>query len=807
MESFWLEVRLSARKLARRPGFSLSMIFLVALGVGGGSTVFTLVQGLLLRPPSGIAQPERIVRLDPMVQREIGAATYADYEYYRDNARTFSELFGYDAAATTVQVRAASTLTDSYVRFVTGNFFSGLGVRPLAGRLLNRDDDREQAENALVISDVLRQRLFPTTAAALGQTISLNGHVFTIAGIADREFRGAAHDDAPVDLWAPMWKRPLVTGRPRMDLVRTPDYIHAFMTTMGRLAPGVTIEQAQANLSTIGEQVARLYSDGSNPRVEAKSQFGLAPERRAAIVTLSQLLGGLALIVLLIICANLANLMLARALGARSETAVKLALGASRYRLVREYALESMVLGLSGGALGLLFASWGARALSAVLPFRLAAAPTLDLRVFGFALALAMTAAFVCGVLPGVMITRRTTLQSSATRVTGGGAAARTALVVTQVALCFLLLCGATMFLRSLKRVHDIPLGFAPEGVLALTFDLRAHGYTDETAPAAYDRLLQRMRALPGVRSAAVGSIVPLSGGRRTGPMEVEGRPVREDQRLIIDNNVVSPGYFQTVGMALLRGRDFTDADARSAPIAVVINQTLAKTYFPEQDPIGKRIGRNGNWWQIIGVVADHRTTNVTEAAVPMYYRAFAQNFFPRMQVYLRATGDPRELITAARRAVEEVDPNIVPRSVDALGDVYARAIRSYTVNARLVGVLGVLALVLAAVGLYAVTAYLVAQRTKELGVRMAIGAQSFDVLRDILGGAARRALLGLVIGFLATISLLPAVERFLFDLSPLDPVTFIAAGSILTLATLLASALPARRATLVDPLVALRSD
>jgi predicted permease len=807
VESLWLEVRLAARKLARRPGFSFAMVFLVALGVGAGSTVFTMVHALLLSPPSGIAQPDRLVRVNPAVQREIGASTYADYEYYRDNARTFSELFAYDGAATTVQLRTATTLTDADARFVTGNFFSGLGVRPLVGRLLDRADDREQGENVVVITEELRQRLFADAAAALGQSISLNNHAFTVVGIASPEFRGAGHDDPPVDLWVAMWKRPLVTGRPRMDLVRTPDYIHAFMNTMGRLAPGVSIQQAQANVSAIGEQVARLYTDGSNPRVVLNRDFGLAPARRDAVITMSRLLGGLALIVLLIICANLANLMLARALAARSDVMVKLALGASRYRLIREYALESALLGVTGGALGLLIANWGARALAAVLPFRLAGAPTLDLRVFGFALVLAMTAAFVCGVVPGIMSTRRANVQTSGTRVTGGGAAARSALVVTQVALCFLLLTGATMFLRSLQRIHDVPLGFEHKGVLALAFDLRAHGYTEETAPAAYDRLLQRVRGLPGVRSAAVGSVLPLSGGRRTGPMEVEGRPVIPDQRLIIDNNVVSPGYFQTVGTALLRGRDFTDADKASAPNVVIINQTLARIYFAGQEPIGKRIGRNGNWWEVVGVVADARTTNVTEPAVAMYYRPFAQSFFPRMQVYLRSSGNPHELITAARRAVADVDPNIVPRSIDALDDVYARAIRSYTVNARLVSVLGALALVLATVGLYAVTAYLVAQRTKELGVRMAIGAQSVDVLRDVLGGAAQRALLGLVIGVLATISLLPAVERFLFELSPLDPVTFLIAGALLTSATMLASALPARRATRIDPLTALRAE
>src|SRR5688572_11508879 len=313
MTSFWLELRLAARKLTRRPGFSLAVILLIALGVGSGSAVFTVVQRLLLTPPAMVRSPAGLVRLVPAEQGTNGAAAYPDYEYYRDHARVFSDLFAYDGTATTVQVRSGSTAADADARFVTGNFFRGLGIAAAYGRALTPYDDREQADNAAVISTSLQERLFTSAQAALGQSITLNGHAFTVVGIAPRAFLGAAHDDVPVDVWLPMWKRPLVTGRPRLDMVRTPDYIHSFMVVMARLRNGVSIEQAQANASVLGRQLERLHETAEGAAVTLTPDFGLSPNRRAAIVTMSRLIGGLATIVLLIVCANLANLMLARA--------------------------------------------------------------------------------------------------------------------------------------------------------------------------------------------------------------------------------------------------------------------------------------------------------------------------------------------------------------------------------------------------------------------------------------------------------------------------------------------------------------
>ncbi|HSL72195.1 MAG TPA: ABC transporter permease [Longimicrobiales bacterium] len=806
MDTLWLDLRLAARRLLLRPGFAAAVILLVGLGVGGGSAVFTLVQGLLLSPPAGLSDPEHLVRLNPATPDGIGASTYPDYSHYRDHARAFRELFGYDFNTTTVQLRATATLMDADARFVTGNFFRGLGVRPAAGRLLDEVDDREQAENAAVLNESLRQRLFPEPANALGRSVTINGHAFTVVGIAPREFRGAAYDEAAAELWLPIWKRPLVTGRPRLDLQRTPDYVHAFMVTMGRLTAGVSHEQAQANIDALGRQLVREFPESRGAEVALTPQFGLAPAAQARILTLVRLIGGLVLIVLFIVCANLANLMLARTVARRREVTIKRALGARPARLVQEFALETLVLALLGGALGLLLAFWGARGLSAFLPFTLSVSPEPDLRVYAFTFSLALLTALACGALPALAATRGSNLQTAA-RATSAGAAGRTALVVTQVALSFVLLSGAAMFVRTLMRVHNVQLGFQPRGVLAIGFDLRAHGYNEETAPGMFDRLSQRLAQLPGVQAVALGSVVPLSGGRRVSSITIEGRPVNPANPLRIDNNVVSPGYFRTLQTALQRGREFTTADRAGTPRVVIINEQMARTYWPDQNPIGKRIGRGDQWYEVIGVVADTRLIDVVEPARPMFYRAFAQSYFPRMQIYVRTQGDAAELAPAARRAIAEVDPDLAPRGVDALDRVYANRIRVFTTNARLVAVLGSLALVLAAMGLYAVTAYLVAQRTREIGLRMALGAQPRAVLGTVLGGALRRALLGLLIGALAALAVVPALEHFLFELSPLDPVTFLVAGTLLGAATLAASAIPARRATRIDPRVALQAD
>jgi predicted permease len=806
------------RPLLRQPGFSAAVILLVALGVGAGTAVFTVVNELLLTAPPLIADPESIVRLNSSQPAAIGIATYPDYVHARDQQRVFSHLFAYDGAGTPVQLRRNGVTTDGDVRFVTGNYFGGLGVHAAAGRTLTPNDDEEHAEPAAMISEGLQQRWFSSAQGALGQSMDVNGQRFNIVGVVPSGFLGASRDDLPVDVWIPVWKRPLVTGRPRMDMVRTPNYVHSFLVTMGRLRPGTSIEQAQAQLDVVTRGLVQFYEgDRANDdvRVTVSRLFSLSPNRRASVVTLAKLIGSLAAIVVLIVCANLANLMLARAITRRGEVTVKLALGAGRVRLLQQLAAETGILVLAGGAVGVLCAYWAAHGLASFLPFELAAAPRPDLRVFAFALTVATLTAVACGIAPAWLTTKLSAAHTSGARTTGGGAAARTSLVITQVALCFVLLVTAALFVRTLNRIQSVPLGFNPQGVLSIALDLRAHGYDAERSTLMYERIAERFRSLPGVQSVALGSIVPLSGSRRTSGVRIEGRPVVA-RSPVIDSDIVSPGYFRTVGMSLLRGRDFQETDRLQSPHVIVINESMAKRYWPNQDPIGKRILPpprpnaavvNDIAMEVIGVVADARTSAVTEQPVPMFFRPAAQSSFPRMVVYLRTGGDPIALVDAARRALAELDPNIVPRSIRTLEDVHADRIRSFTANARLVTVLGAIALILAALGLYAVTSYLVTQRTREFGLRLAIGAQPTDLLRDVLGNALQRAGIGIVIGILGALALVEVTERFVFDLSPTDIGSYGIAAAVLATSVTLATLLPAKRATQVDPMVALRTD
>ena len=807
MESLALELRIALRKLQRQPAFSLAVVLLFGLGVGATTAVFTLVKDLLLSPPALIADPQNVVRLNPKVTGTLGVATYADYEYLRDNTKAFSALFAFDAAVTTTRFTVDNVSVDADARFVTGNFFPGLGTPPLTGRLLQPTDDAEHAPNVAVVSERFVERYFGKRAVP-GSSVRINGQQFTVVGAVANAFVGATHDSQPVDLWLPMWKRPLITGRPREDMMRVPDNVHAFMTTLGRLKPGISLPQAQAGTDALLGPLVQLHEESRGAEVTLSPLFGLGPTRRATLVTLTKLIGGISIIVLLIVCANVANLMLSRAVARRGELAIRLALGARPSRLVQEIGIETMLLALAGTALGLLLSYWGARGLGLFLPFRLAQPITPDLTAFAFAAGIALLTGLGCAIAPAVVAARTTTLQQSSARTTSNSSALRTTLVTVQVALCFILLCGATLFVRTLREVQNVPLGFEARGIAFSAIDLRPFGYTPETSPLFMSRLVERLRTQPGITSVGMASIAPLSGARRSSSIAIEGRPADPDRPLSTHNDVVSPGYFRTLQTPLVQGRDFAETDvAGSAPV-VIVNQSFAQRYWPQQNPIGKRLrrGAQGPWLEVVGVVADTRAFNVAEPPVPMFFQPYAQNFNARMSVFVRGPG-AAALVPALRSAVAELDPNVVPRTVRSLEEIYSDSVRGYTSNARLVTVLGTVAMILAALGLYALMAYLVTQRTREFGLRMAIGAQRNDILRDVLGGAAQLAAAGLAIGALGAIALVPLIEGFLFELSPLDPLAFAAAASLLTISAGVAAYLPARRATRVDPLLALRSE
>ena len=834
MGSLARDVRYAVRTLLQQPGFTAVAVLILALGIGVNVSIFGMVNALLLGAPRAVQAPEALVRVSRVdAEGTKDAVAYPDYVYYRDGNRVFTGLAAYEADATPLMLRAGDEVEQVDGTFVSGNFFTVLGVRPVVGRGFAAGEDAPgTTERAVVISHRLWERRFGGTPDVVGQGITLNGQPFTVVGVTPAEFRGAGLDDQPVDAWIPIWSQPALLGRTTEALERRENFIWTWLTVVGRLKPGVTADEAGANLAALSAQLAATYPDNAKVGTAVTADFALDPGRRAALVNMARLVAGIAFVVLLIACANLANLLLARLSARGRELGVRRAFGATRGDIVRQLLTESVLLALAGALGGLLVAAWTTDAIIALLPYTFTAEVRPDARVVGAAVLLAI----VTGVLAGVAPALRSSDVELTPELKRGGAAIegrsrlRSALVVTQVALSFMLLVGAGLFVRSVQRVRNVALGFETTGSLTAALDLRPHGYDSVTGPAFYRRLLERASALPGVRSATLTYIVPLSGADMSGSLNVEGvestfssdsralaaaalaaaqgKPVTEGPP-VVSFNIVGPGYFRTLGIPLTRGRDYTPRDDARAPAVVVVNEAFARRFWPNQDPVGKRIrrGPESPWLQVVGVARDGRYRRATDEPEPYVFIPFLQRPEPQMRLLLRTAGDPAAFAPRVRELVQELDPNVTVGTVRTMEEVFGRSVRRFTTNATLVGALGTLALLLAAVGLYGVMAYTVTQRTREIGLRMALGARSADVLRRVTGQGARLALVGMVLGAAGAYALSRVLERFLYGVTAKDAPAFALAAAVLGAAALLASYLPARRASRVDPMVALRGE
>ena len=834
MGSLARDARYAVRTLLKQPGFTAVAVLILALGIGVNTSIFGMINALLLSAPRGVQAPAELVRVNRVdSQRSLDGTTYPDYAYFRDENRVFTGLAAYAADATPLMLRAGDAVEQIDGTFVSGNFFTVLGVRPAAGRgFVATEDGPAATERAAVISHRLWERHFGGAPTAVGQVITLNGKPFTVVGVAPAEFRGAGLDDEPVDVWVPIWSQPRLLGRAEDELRRRENYVWTWLTVVGRLKPGVTVDEARTNISALAAQLGREYKDNAQVGAALTADFALDPARRTALVSMARLVAGIALMVLLIACANLANLLLARASARRREVGVRRAFGATRGDIVRQLLTESVLLALAGAFGGLLVAAWTTDAIIGLLPYTLIADVRPDARVVGAAVVLAL----LTGVLAGVVPALRSSDVELTPELKRGGAAIegrsrlRSALVVVQVALSFMLLVGSGLFVRSVQRVRNVALGFETTGGLAASLDLRPYGYDSVTGPAFYRRLLERASALPGVRSATYGYIVPLSGASMSGSLNVEGVESSNDGDAsamaaaalaaaqgkpnpqgppMVSFNIVGPNYFRTLGIPLLRGRDFTERDDERAPAVVVVNETFARRYWPKQDPIGKRVRRGPDtpWLQVVGVARDGRYYRATDEPEPYVFIPYLQRPEPQMRLQLRTDGDPALLAPRVRELVRELDPNVTVGTMRTMEEVFGRSVRRFTTNAMLVGALGTLALLLAAVGLYGVMAYAVAQRTREIGLRMALGARSGDVLRRVTGQGARLALVGMALGAGGAYALSRLLERFLYGVTAKDAPAFALAAAVLGAAALLASYIPARRASRVDPMVALRAE
>lgn len=817
MEGVWQDLRYAARTLLRAPGFTAVAVLTLALGIGANATMFGVLDALFLSPPPGVHEPDRVQRIyivrdeGTMSTPEGGAGSYPDYRDLRAGTRAFTGIAGQlpSGAMSLGRGEAAREVTGMRV---TGGYFPTLAVRPTLGRFFGpAEDSVPGASPVAVISHAFWQSSFGGDADVIGREVFLEGDVYTIIGVAPENFHGI--DNEPVDVWVPTamdsWEEFLSSrGFSGLEL-------------FGRLAPGVPPEraasEAAAALRHASETAALpewLQPDPTPGVFLGPTNEALGP-KRAEPATVALWLALVTGIVLLIACANVANLLLARATGRRREIAVRTAIGAGRTRLLRQLFTESLLLALLGGIAGLLLTLWSTGLI------RLFPLPPLASVINGRMLLFVLGATVLTGVLFGLipaLHSSKTNLAGALRDGTAGAGRARsrtrTALLVAQVALSFILLIGAGLLVRSLAKAQSVELGIDADHLLYVSVDLGDVGYSDAAQDAFRERAVERLRTLPGVAGVSTAYFPPLSGsGMSIGEISMPGReslPKAQEGPYTVP---VGPDYFQTTGTPLLRGRAFTKADREGSPPVMLVNETMAALYWPDGSAVGAclTIGDGDETGpppctEVVGVTQDIRHRPL-ELAPPKYYVPLAQTKSSGRVIILRTRGEPQAMVEQVRSVVQNLAPGLPFVSVTPATEKVAPALRPFRLGAMLFSLFGVLALLLAAIGLYGVVAFTVAQQTREIGVRIALGAATGDVLRLVIVRTMVFVLLGVAIGMAGALGVTRFMEGLLYGVETLDAPTFVAVPLLLLAVALLAAYLPARRATRVDPMVALRAE
>ena len=802
MDTLWQDLRYAARQLARRPGFTAIAVLTLALGIGASTAVFSVVNSILLRPLS-YRSPDQLVMVwerNSARPRDRNVVNPANYLDWNDRATSFTGLAAFTWSQTTFTGEDPENVDG---RAVTPNFFSVLGLNPTLGRVFTAEEALPGGPPVILLSDGLWRRRFGADSGVVGRAVPIAGGTAVVVGVMPPALRPLPWGSE--EYWEPF----------RLDAgnrVRSGRYAQV----IGRLRPGVTLDRAQADMSTIARDLEREHPEfdtGWGATVLPLAGQVVGSARQALLV----LLGAVSL-VLLIACANVGNLMLARAEGRRREFAVRTALGAPRWRLVRQWLLESGLIAVAGGGAGLLLAAWAVDLLVVSGPHSLPrlAEIGLDTRVLWVAGFVSLATGALVG-LPAALggVGGSLAAGRESVRVTTDARAARlrNGMVVVQVSLALVLLAGAGLLVRSLQHLMAIDPGFDPRQLLSATVTLPRGTYPDGARGSAfYARLLERVRGLPGVTAAGAVDFIPLAEPTAATRFTIVGRPAPvPGQWTSADIRVIDPGYFAAMGIPLLRGRAPTVADGATSPPIVVINETMARRYWPDADPIGQRL--QVNWThpeahpEIVGVVGNVHLGTVDSDFRPMIYYVQAQDPSGSMTLVLRHTGGAAPLTTALRATVRELDPNLPLTDVATMSSrlVQSTADRRYPM--LLLSVFAALAVVLAAIGLYGVLSYTVSRRTREIGVRIALGAQGADVLRLVVGGGMRLTLIGIVVGLAGAALAARALGHLLYGVTASDPVTLAGVAVLLSAVALLAAYLPARRAARLDPVVALRTE
>lgn len=834
LEEFIQDLRIGVRMLRKNPGFTLVVAATLALGIGANTAIFGLVDALLLRPLPIVKAPSELVLL---VRGDGRGPTlsYPDFKVLREQNEVLSDLTLYTQAPISFGNNVRSEVVLGAM--VSGNYFDVLGIDPSLGRsFLPEEDSTPGSHPVVVLSHSFWQTRFNSDRSLVGQTIVLNNQRFTVVGIAPAGFDGET-PPMKVSLWIPVMMTSAMRWEPggnRHDPLsnRQDENFGA----IGRLKQGVSITQAQAALETINRQLEQSNPAPSaqpvNPNADRSLRL-LSPQGmmigpiREMAVTSSRLAGAAVLTVLLIACANVANLLMARAARRRKEVAVRLALGATRGRLIRQLLTESVLLALAGATAGLFLAYWINQLLMAFKPpfpppFTFTLDLSFDVRTFAFTLLLAIATGVIFGLVPALQASRPEVLPALKDESNAEGARVRwlnwrNALVITQVALSLTLLVSTGLFLRTLRYAQQIDLGFNPDQVLAASFNLRLQRYDEAQGREFYQRIVERVERLPGVQTVSVTNLLPLGFIWLTTPVVPEDREIPPDERVFAGNVSVSSQYFETIGTPLLRGRAFSAQDTIKSPPVAIVSERLARRLWPEikdaGEALGKRlrIGRSDLIsCEVIGVAKDSRNNifnRIDREPEPTIYRPFAQNYSALASVIVRADGDPRGLISAVRREVAALDENLPAKDLQPLSETVSLASWSARTGAAVLGVFGLLGLLLAAIGIYGVMSYSVSRRTREIGLRMALGAEASDVIKLIVKQGMGLTLIGAVIGLMLAVAVTRLLASLLYGVTATDPVTFAAVVLFVIGVAVLACYLPARRATKVDPMTALRCE
>jgi putative ABC transport system permease protein len=816
METLFQDLRYGLRMLLKNPGFSAAAVLALGLGIGGNTAIFSVVNAVILRPLP-YKDPVRLVELRRS-DRHTGLAlkwpatqtSYPNFLDWRDQSQSFENLGAYWVpipfnVAGEARPEMVSGLRVSY------GVFAALGVQPILGRIFFSEEDQPGRNDVVLLSHGFWQRRFGSDRSLIGKTITVNYRPHTVVGVMPPGFNFPLvlpnRPSEEMALWVPLGT----------ELRNEPRGWNRYLV-VGRLNPGISIEQAQQDLDRVSARLARQYPDTNKfmgAKVVSLQEQGVAGVRPALLI-FSSAIG----FVLLVACANVANLLLARAAARSREIAIRQALGACRFRLIRQFLTESMLLGLIGGTSGLLLASWGIGILTAMGPKTIPrlAETTIDVRVLGFTLLLSLLVGILFGLVPALQASRSTLKEA----LKEGGARSVTAfrgrrigsfLIVSEIALALVLMMGAGLLIKSFMRLLQVDPGFQTEKILTMAIWLPQSKYPHPRQWAAFfQRVLEQVETLPGTEFAGLVNGAPLGLGSSHPGFVIEGRPPSApgEPGPNADHRVISPHYFSTMGILLLKGRWFTLHDKEGTPDVAIINETAAQSYWPNEDPIGRRLGFGYDrfrWRQIVGVVKNVKQYGLDKPSEAEMYFPQLQEPSPFMVLVVRATSDPNKLIAAVQSQVWAVDKDLPVFDVKTMDERLSNSVSERRFQMLLLGTFAAIALLLAVIGIYGVMSYSVTQRTHEIGIRMALGAQQQNIFKLVAGQGMILTVVGVAIGLAGAFALTRLISGLLFGVVPTDPPTFVAVPLFLAAVALLAAYLPARRAAKVDPLVALRHE